>query len=112
MKWGRGFAFDMLGKNWAEVKVKALTPFARWLMEIIMASRSFSARCGHITRRLNANQPLTGKLLELALNIIDEMNHRGAEVDAIREKIRTGAQLTDYESHIMIDAILVGKRLE
>lgn len=77
-----------------------------------MASRGFSARCGHIARRLRANQPLTGKVLELALDIIDEIDCPGAEVDAIREKIRTGAQLTDYESHIMIDAILVNKRTE
>ena len=77
-----------------------------------MASRSFSARCGHIARRLNAKQPLTGKVLTLALDIIDEMDHRGAEVEAIREKIRTGAQLTDYESHVMVDAVLLNKRLE
>lgn len=77
-----------------------------------MASRSFSARCGHITRRLKANQPLTGKVLKLALDIIDEIDHPGAEIDAIRKKIRTGAQLSDYESHIMIDAVLVSKRTE
>ena len=59
------------------------------------ARRSFSARYGHITRRLTRNQPLTGKLLEFALDIFAD--------GTIREKLKNGEPLTEYELHVLLD---------
>jgi len=38
--------------------------------EVKKERKSRSARISHITRRLNANEPLKGKTLELALDIL------------------------------------------
>lgn len=38
--------------------------------EELSERKKFSARCGHIKRRLREKEPLTGELLELALSIV------------------------------------------
>jgi hypothetical protein len=56
--------------------------------------RSKSAKYGHVTRRLLRNERLTGKVLESALSVVGQGS--------------TG----DYELHIMVDVLLLHKRLE
>jgi hypothetical protein len=71
-----------------------------------------SARCGHIKRRLVRNKPLTGDLLEFALSIVAENNDADTdEVNGIARKLNAGQQLSDYELHIMVDVLLLHKRL-
>lgn len=68
------------------------------------ARKSFSARCGHIKRRLNSNEPLTGKSLELALELA------GDDSDLAR-KLMTGETLSSYEHHLFVDVVLLHARL-
>jgi hypothetical protein len=76
--------------------------------------RSFSARCSHVTRRLNADESLTGKVLETALEVI-ENGRRGFSdgdfLDEIARKLTAGEVLGDYEYHIMVDVMLLHARL-
>ncbi len=65
--------------------------------------KSISAKCGHVKRRLVRNEPLTGGLLEFAIEVVGESD--------IADKLRAGQQLTDYELHLMLDVYLLHKRL-
>lgn len=61
-------------------------------------------------RQLVQGKPLTGELLEFALGCINESS--GHELlDEIRRKLRSGDQLTDYESHVFVEVILLHVRL-
>lgn len=64
--------------------------------------KKFSARCGHVKRRLLRKERLTGPLLEFALDIAS---------DEIGEKLKTGETLSDYELHLMVEVYLVHARL-
>lgn len=66
--------------------------------------KSNSAKCGHVTRRLMRNEPLTGKTLEFALSVVGEDSD-------IADKLRAGQPLNDYERYLMLDVILLRKRL-
>lgn len=72
------------------------------------------ARCGHITRRLKRNQPLTGDLLELALDVVGDPGD-GSDLDVfcknIRTKLKHGMKLDDYEFHMIVDVWLLHTRL-
>ena len=71
--------------------------------------KSISAMCGHVKRRLNANEPLEGRVLEFALDIVRETGDD--LMNGIAEKLKTGDKLDDYEHHIMVDALLLHVRL-
>lgn len=67
--------------------------------------KSFGARISHITRRINSKEPLTGKTLELALDII------GDSFPDVSKKLEEGEPLSDYEQHLIVDMRLVHARL-
>ncbi|WP_223434842.1 MULTISPECIES: hypothetical protein [unclassified Pseudomonas] len=71
--------------------------------------KSISAMCGHVKRRLNQNEPLEGKVLEFALDIVGETDNDF--LNGIAEKLKAGEKLDDYEHHIMVDVILLHVRL-
>jgi hypothetical protein len=50
--------------------------------------KKFSARCGHVKRRVLRNERLTGPLLEFALDIVP---------DEFGRKLKAGEALSDYE---------------
>jgi hypothetical protein len=76
----------------------------------VAMNRSVSARCGHVKRQLSEGKPLTGELLEFALSHVGESS--GLKLlDGIREKLKSGDQLTDYELHVFVDVILLHTRL-
>ncbi|MNY82562.1 hypothetical protein D3C86_2247440 [compost metagenome] len=65
--------------------------------------------CGHVKRRLNQNEPLEGKVLEFALDLIGDTDHE--LLNGIAEKLKAGDQLDDYEYHTFIEVILLHVRL-
>lgn len=75
-----------------------------------------SARYGHIKRRLSKDEPLKGKTLTLALEVIDENYHEGSSDEAFlskfRDKIKSGQPLDEYEYHVFVEVMLLHKRLE
>ena len=80
--------------------------------------KSISAKCGHVKRRLNQNDPLTGKVLEFALSVIDDaLDKKGSGSDdnilnGMAKKLIDGEPLSGYEHHIMVDVLLVHKKCE
>lgn len=70
-----------------------------------------SARYGHIKRRLKSEVPLTGKHLELALDVVGDGNSGHEMLDAISNKLQTGQKLNDYELHLMVDVYLLHAKL-
>ncbi len=72
-----------------------------------------SARCGHVKRRLRRNQPLTGTLLQFALDAVGYgmRDPKGDVFDSIATKLIAGAQLDEYEMHLMLDVVLLHVRL-
>lgn len=64
---------------------------------------AISVKCGHVKRRLKRSERLTGELLEFALDVAWDKN--------ITRKLIAGEALTEYESHIMVDVVLLHVRL-
>lgn len=54
--------------------------------------------------RLNNKEPLTGKPLELALDLLGHLPD-------IVKKLQLGQALTDYEAHYLVDSVLVHARV-
>ena len=74
--------------------------------------RSWSAKCGHVKRRLFADEPLKGKTLDFALELFDLENTSGNNISKIiYDKIMKGEVLSSYKKSIMEDAILTGAKL-
>ena len=71
--------------------------------------KSIGAMCGHVKRRLNQNEPLEGKVMEFALDIVGETDDDF--LNGIAEKLKAGEKLDDYENHIMVDVLLLHVRL-
>ncbi|WP_460139653.1 hypothetical protein [Pseudomonas sp. S2_E01] len=71
--------------------------------------KSISAKCGHVKRRLNQNEPLEGKVLEFALDIVGETGDDF--LNGIAEKLKAGEKLDDYEHHFMVDVLLLHVKL-
>lgn len=71
--------------------------------------KSISAKCGHVKRRLNQNEPLEGKVLEFALDIVGETDDDF--LNGIAEKLKAGEKLDDYEHHLMVDVLLLHVKL-
>jgi hypothetical protein len=83
--------------------------------EVKKERKSYSARLSHITRGLQAGEPLTGKTLELALSLVTcDDPKAGINSDptylGIAKKLREGLPLSDYETHLMVDVRLVHER--
>lgn len=74
---------------------------------------SISAKCGHVKRQLSQKRPLTGKVLEFALSVLDELGcgHGDEFIDGIAHKLKTQEQLSDYEFHYFVEVVLLHKRL-
>lgn len=70
--------------------------------------KGISAKCGHVKRRLNRNEPLEGKVLEFALSLIEEADDDF--LNGIAEKLRAGEKLDEYELH-MVDVLLLHVKL-
>jgi hypothetical protein len=87
-----------------------LVRFASQTLTGVAMNRSVSATRGHLKRQLVQGKPLTGELLEFALGCMNDSS--GHELlDDICRKLRSGDQLTEYESHIFVDVILLHVRL-
>ncbi len=70
--------------------------------------KGISAKCGHVKRRLNRNEPLEGKVLEFALSLIGEADDDF--LNGIAEKLKAGEKLDEYELH-MVDVLLLHVKL-
>lgn len=75
--------------------------------------RDISAKCGHVKRRLIRNERLTGKVLQFAFGVVEDGRcSLGNELaDSLAKKLAAGETLTDYELHVMVDVLLLHKRL-
>jgi hypothetical protein len=75
--------------------------------------KEISAKCGHVKRRLNQNEPLEGKVLEFALSVIEGGMGSSNEdfLSGIADKLKAGEKLSEYEHHIMVDVLLLHVRL-
>ena len=74
--------------------------------------RSWSARCGHVKRKIFANEPLQGKTLIFALQVLETSKQSENDITVIiSNKIRKGEKLSDYEKSAMEDAILTHSKL-
>ena len=79
--------------------------------EVQKERKSRGAKYSHVTRRLNANEPLTGKTLELALDLVGDGTGSDKYLNSIATKLKAGEPLSEYEHHIMVDVVLVHERL-
>lgn len=60
------------------------------------------------------NEPVEGVLLGLALEIIDKGGRGDSDkdlVDKMKEKIKSGKELTEYEKHIFVDVMMLHRKL-
>lgn len=74
--------------------------------------RSWSAKCGHIKRRISADEPLKGKTLVFALELLKSESFSDNDmIKTISEKIKKGDNLSNYEKSILEDAILTHAKL-
>jgi hypothetical protein len=78
-----------------------------------VAMNPISAKCGHVKRRLNQGQRLKGRTLEFALGVIDEAGRSSNDelMRRIAQKLLSGVQLDEHEYHLMVDVVLLHKRL-
>ncbi|HYX09525.1 MAG TPA: hypothetical protein VE912_22535 [Bacteroidales bacterium] len=76
--------------------------------------QSIANKLDHIDRKLYSEEPLTGKLLETALEVIEEGKKGFSDenfLDNITNKLVSGHSLNEYEYHILIDVLFLHKRL-
>lgn len=71
--------------------------------------KSHSARCGHVKRRILAEERLKGKTLDFALDVLASQTGFSdpSFLQGIAESLKKGVPLDEYEKHIMVDVILV-----
>lgn len=74
-------------------------------------SKSMSVRLGHVKRRLKRGEALTGKHLELALEVVGNGNTGHSQTDRIAHQLEAGQGLDAYEMHLMLDVFLLHARL-
>lgn len=79
--------------------------------EVKKERKSRGARISHITRKLNANEALQGKTLELALDLIGDGSSGDSLFDGIVKKLIDGSPLSEYEHHMMVDVRLLHVRV-
>lgn len=79
------------------------------------ARKSRGANYGHVKRRLSRNEPLTGKTIELALDLVPysvpPKDQNDKLFNSISDKLNAGEPLNEYEHHIMVDVLLLHARL-
>lgn len=79
------------------------------------ARKSIGASYGHIKRRLLGNEPLNGKTLELALELVPYRTPTNGPndelINSISNKLNAGQPLNEYELHIMVDVLLLHAQL-
>lgn len=93
----------MNDKTWNTNRVSGLAIGEMRSDEQRRAAKSFSARCGHVKRRLAKGEPLNGKTLELALEY--------AQDEEVARKLNAGEPLNEYEYHVLVEVILLHARL-
>ena len=71
--------------------------------------RSIGAKCGHVIRRISKGEPLKGKTLKFALEILgqNEQDSTDSTIYLISNKIKKGQELDDYEKSILEDIGLI-----
>jgi hypothetical protein len=68
---------------------------------------------GAIKKCLSDNEPLTGKPLELALELVDvkgDDDHSNL-IKGIGNKLKAGKPLGEYEHHILVDVLMLHAQL-
>jgi len=75
----------------------------------IKRRKSHTAKCGHVMRRIYAGEPLTGNVLEAALDAIDYSRKGKADefLEGIAGKLTKGENLTEYEAHVMEEGVML-----
>jgi hypothetical protein len=78
--------------------------------------KSYGAKLGHVKKHLYEKKPMTGKVLETALELVTcEDPSAGINRDpfytGMAEKMKSGQPLTDYEVHILVDVLMLHSRL-
>lgn len=75
--------------------------------------KGHSARCGHVKRRILAGEPLTGKTLAFALELLESQTGFSDDefLKEMSMKLGKGLPLTEYEEHILVDVLLVHSKL-
>lgn len=80
--------------------------------EVAIARKRYSARLGHIKRRVHQGERIEGKLLDLALQVIPGGGADDPDdLKAIHRKLIEGESLNGYEQHLVIDMFLLHARL-
>ena len=71
-------------------------------------------KCAQVKRQLNAGEPLTGDLLNFALELVPDAG--GDKYDemfaSMTRKLKAGEPLGDYEHHLMVAVFLLHVRLQ
>lgn len=70
---------------------------------------SVSAMCGHVKRKLSRGEALEGNILDFALDLVKGSSD--ATFHGIARKLGAGEQLDDYELHLVVDVLLLHKKL-
>lgn len=75
--------------------------------------KSRGARYGHVKRRLSNNKPLTGKTLELALELVNvhSNDEHSSFLRNIGVKMQAGQSLDEYEYHIIVEMLMLHAKL-
>lgn len=77
--------------------------------------KSHSARCGHVRRCILSGTPMSKKVLNFALGVI-ESSRTGfsdeAFLDELIKKLEQQTPLSEYEQHILVDVLLLHSRLK
>lgn len=77
--------------------------------------KSHSARCGHVRRCILSGTPMSKKVRDFALAVIESSRDGFSDMaflDGIARKLEQQAPLSEYEGHIMVDVLLPHSRLK
>ncbi len=77
--------------------------------------KSHSARCGHVRRCILSGTPMSKKVRDFALAVIERSRDGFSDMtflDGIARKLEQQAQLSEHEAHIMVDVLLPNSRLK
>ena len=73
--------------------------------------KDINAKCSQVKRKLLKDEPLTGDLLEFALDLLGTEEHKKNHpvFQNISDQLKSGKPLGEYESHIMLHVRLGAK---
>ena len=71
--------------------------------------KRFSAKCGQLTRKIMADEDLSGSSLDLTIDIICSSSSEWAH--ELGRKLVGHEKLTDYEKHLMLEVLLLHAKL-